>query len=178
MKDQLIKEFRNRFHKEPDHLFFCPGRVNLIGEHIDYNGGKVMPCAIGLGTYLVVAKNTENVICLVDLDTVMPGYYFSDLGEMIRTMAVSKDVNSIALNDLHIKKDFYDAIVNGYLSIIDYQFSGAERKYVHYSGIMMVYLKALHYLTDYLENDFYYHTEYRGQNLDRAQNQLTLLKKT
>ena len=126
---------------------------------------------------MIFDNDSENVICLVDLDTVMPGYYFSDLGEMIRTMAVSKDVNSIALNDLHIKKDFYDAIVNGYLSIIDYQFSDAERKYVHYSGIMMVYLKALHYLTDYLENDFYYHTEYRGQNLDRAQNQLTLLKK-
>ena len=61
MKHEWVKEFRNRFHKEPDHLFFCPGRVNLIGEHIDYNGGKVMPCAIGLGTYLVVAKNTEKV---------------------------------------------------------------------------------------------------------------------
>jgi galactokinase len=58
----LIKEFRNRFHKEPSHVFFCPGRVNLIGEHIDYNGGKVMPFAIASGTYLAVAKNTEKVL--------------------------------------------------------------------------------------------------------------------
>lgn len=58
-KIELQENFRNRFHKEPEQIFFCPGRVNLIGEHIDYNGGKVMPCAISLGTYLAVAKNTD-----------------------------------------------------------------------------------------------------------------------
>ena len=61
-KSELQEKFRNRFNKEPTHFFFCPGRVNLIGEHIDYNGGKVMPCAISLGTYLVVAKNTDKVL--------------------------------------------------------------------------------------------------------------------
>ena len=54
-------EFQKRFQKKPDHIFFSPGRVNLIGEHIDYNGGKVMPCAISLGTYLAVSKNTDKV---------------------------------------------------------------------------------------------------------------------
>ena len=39
------QEFRNRFSREPEAYFLCPGRVNLIGEHIDYNGGKVLPCA-------------------------------------------------------------------------------------------------------------------------------------
>lgn len=58
-KVELQKKFRNRFHKDATHFFFCPGRVNLIGEHIDYNGGKVMPCAISLGTFLAVAKNTD-----------------------------------------------------------------------------------------------------------------------
>ncbi len=57
-----IKEgFQKRFHKNPDNIFFSPGRVNLIGEHIDYNGGSVMPCAISLGTYLAVSKNTDKV---------------------------------------------------------------------------------------------------------------------
>lgn len=58
-KVELQENFRNRFHKEATNFFFCPGRVNLIGEHIDYNGGKVMPCAISLGTFLEVAKNTD-----------------------------------------------------------------------------------------------------------------------
>ena len=54
--DAMIKEFSSQFGKTPDHIFFCPGRVNLIGEHIDYNGGKVMPCAISLGTWLLFQK--------------------------------------------------------------------------------------------------------------------------
>jgi galactokinase len=57
----IKEEFQKRFQKKPDHIFFSPGRVNLIGEHIDYNGGKVMPCAISLGTYLAISKNTDKV---------------------------------------------------------------------------------------------------------------------
>jgi galactokinase len=68
----MINEFSARFGMNPEHIFFCPGRVNLIGEHIDYNGGKVMPCAISLGTYLAVSKNTDKKIrfqCLNFPDT-------------------------------------------------------------------------------------------------------------
>src|SRR5215212_3085468 len=57
----IKEEFKNRFGREPEKVYFSPGRVNLIGEHIDYNGGRVMPCAISLGTYLAVAKNTGKV---------------------------------------------------------------------------------------------------------------------
>jgi galactokinase len=59
MNVQLVKEFTGYYGKEPGHFFFCPGRINLIGEHIDYNGGKVMPCAITQGTWLAVSKNTD-----------------------------------------------------------------------------------------------------------------------
>ncbi|WP_018628081.1 galactokinase [Niabella aurantiaca] len=55
----LQKEFEKIYHKPAAHIFFCPGRVNLIGEHIDYNGGQVMPCAISLGTTLLIAKNED-----------------------------------------------------------------------------------------------------------------------
>ncbi|ANH80980.1 galactokinase [Niabella ginsenosidivorans] len=58
---ELQKEFEKIYNKPTEHIFFCPGRVNLIGEHIDYNGGQVMPCAISLGTTLLVAKNNESV---------------------------------------------------------------------------------------------------------------------
>ena len=58
----MINEFSSQFGKIPDHIFFCPGRVNLIGEHIDYNGGKVMPCAISLGTWLIVSKNNNKLL--------------------------------------------------------------------------------------------------------------------
>jgi galactokinase len=64
----MIVEFSSRFGKQPEHIFFCPGRINLIGEHIDYNGGKVMPCAISLGTYLAIAKNKDRLLRFQSLD--------------------------------------------------------------------------------------------------------------
>jgi galactokinase len=58
----IKEEFQKRYQKKAEHIFFSPGRVNLIGEHIDYNGGRVMPCAIGLGTYIAISKNTDKVL--------------------------------------------------------------------------------------------------------------------
>ncbi|HKG06079.1 MAG TPA: galactokinase [Pedobacter sp.] len=62
MKAELTKEFLAKYGQEPAAHYFTPGRVNLIGEHIDYNGGLVMPCSITLGTWLALAPNTDNVI--------------------------------------------------------------------------------------------------------------------
>jgi galactokinase len=61
MKEQLQQEFIKLYNKEASHTYFSPGRVNLIGEHIDYNGGLVMPCAVTLGTYLLISPNNEGV---------------------------------------------------------------------------------------------------------------------
>jgi galactokinase len=61
MKNSLYKEFNKLFDKEANNAYFSPGRVNLIGEHIDYNGGLVMPCAITFGTYLLVSPNQNGM---------------------------------------------------------------------------------------------------------------------
>ena len=62
MKDQLTEKFLAKYNQQPAASYFAPGRVNLIGEHIDYNGGLVMPCAITAGTWLLLAPNNDNVI--------------------------------------------------------------------------------------------------------------------
>ena len=61
MKNNLYLEFKGIFNKDAENAYFSPGRVNLIGEHIDYNGGLVMPCAITFGTYVLTAPNNEGV---------------------------------------------------------------------------------------------------------------------
>ncbi|MFZ9386842.1 MAG: galactokinase, partial [Chitinophagaceae bacterium] len=65
---ELRAEFHRVFARAPEQLFFCPGRVNLIGEHIDYNGGQVMPLAISQGTWLAAARNTEKMLRFRCLD--------------------------------------------------------------------------------------------------------------
>lgn len=62
MKAELTKHFSEKYGQEPKQYYFTPGRVNLIGEHIDYNGGLVLPCAVTLGTWLVLAPNQDNVL--------------------------------------------------------------------------------------------------------------------
>jgi galactokinase len=61
MKYGLPQKFSEIYNKEAQHAYFSPGRVNLIGEHIDYNGGLVMPAAITFGTYLLISSNEDNV---------------------------------------------------------------------------------------------------------------------
>lgn len=68
MKKQLHSEFKKIFSKDAATTYFSPGRVNLIGEHIDYNGGLVMPCAITFGTYLLVSPNDDGVLRLRSLN--------------------------------------------------------------------------------------------------------------
>lgn len=62
MDNNLYKIFNETFHQETSAQYFAPGRVNLIGEHIDYNGGLVMPCAITSGTWLLLAPNNKDII--------------------------------------------------------------------------------------------------------------------
>ncbi len=68
MKPDLQQKFSELFGQPATAAFFAPGRVNLIGEHIDYNGGLVLPCAITFGTDLLVAENKEGVFRFRSLD--------------------------------------------------------------------------------------------------------------
>ena len=61
--------FVRQFAAEPEALCFAPGRVNLIGEHIDYNGGRVLPCSLSLGTYAAAGRNDDDLIRVVSADT-------------------------------------------------------------------------------------------------------------
>ena len=60
--DQLKSAYEAAYQKSATDIFFSPGRVNLIGEHTDYNGGFVFPCALSFGTYILLSKNDEQKI--------------------------------------------------------------------------------------------------------------------
>ena len=63
MKEKLTAKFEELFgNSEGARFFFSPGRVNLIGEHTDYNGGHVFPCALTLGTYGIFKKRKDNLM--------------------------------------------------------------------------------------------------------------------
>ena len=114
-------------------------------------------------------------LCVIDLDTVMPGYFFSDTGDMMRTFLSPVNEEETDLDKIHVRRDVYDAIREGYVSETAGILTPAERQLFSFSGKLMIYMQALRFLTDYLDNDRYYTVQYPGHNLKRAQNQLKLL---
>ena len=119
---------------------------------------------------------TCQTICAIDLDTLMPGYFIYDLGDMVRTFVspVSEEENDIS--KIIFRKNIYDALTQGYLSQMNEVMSAVEKQAIPFSGLMMTYIMALRFLADYLNGDIYYHTAYPGQNLVRAKNQFRLLQ--
>jgi thiamine kinase-like enzyme len=121
-------------------------------------------------------KSSGRVICPVDLDTTMPGYFFSDPGDMIRSMAASADENCTDPSRIEIRKDFYEAIISGYLQVMGNHLTEDEKKNIHYAGLLIIYMQSIRFITDYLLSDPYYKINYPQQNFDRARNQLKLLQ--
>lgn len=97
----LESAFVDNYKKEPESFFFSPGRINLIGEHIDYNGGFVLPCPITLGTYAAVSLREDKLCRAYSLN-------FEDLG-----------VVEFSLDDLAYKKeDNWTNYLKGVLKVL------------------------------------------------------------
>lgn len=122
-------------------------------------------------------QKSHQVICPVDLDTLMPGKFISDLGDMIRSMSCTVDENSTRWEEININPYYYESVLNGYLEGIGDIFTKEERKNIHCPGLIMIYMQSIRFLTDFLNGDVYYKTNYPEQNLNRALNQLILLEK-
>jgi Ser/Thr protein kinase RdoA (MazF antagonist) len=124
----------------------------------------------------VLFDENDKGICVVDLDTVMPGYFISDIGDMMRTYLSPVTEEEQDLSKVFVRPGIYKAIVDGYLSGMGPQLNEAEKYSFFYAAKFMIYMQALRFLTDYLRDDIYYGAKYTTQNLSRAQNQLALLE--
>lgn len=98
VKETLIELFGNGETQE----FYAPGRVNLIGEHIDYNGGYVFPCAINLGTYVSVRKRNDRTVRLYSLN-------FMDIG------VIEFDLDSLEYDSKHNWANYIKGTIDSYL---------------------------------------------------------------
>ena len=86
MKEKLQQEFKRVVGREAQGVYFAPGRVNLIGEHTDYNGGHVFPCALTIGTYAAAAKNTDNMLRFYSMNFEEKGVIVADLADVAREL--------------------------------------------------------------------------------------------
>jgi Ser/Thr protein kinase RdoA (MazF antagonist) len=118
----------------------------------------------------------DAAICVIDLDTTMPGYFISDIGDMCRTYLCPVNEACQDLNLIKVLPERWTAIQEGYLEAMGEFLTNFEKDHFAFSGQSIIYMQALRFLTDFLQLDQYYRVERPGQNLDRTNNQIQLLK--
>ena len=116
-------------------------------------------------------------LCVIDLDTVMPGYFISDVGDMMRTYLSPVSEEEKDFDKIEVREEYFKAILDGYLSEMQDELSQDELKHFVYAGKFLIYMQALRFLTDFLLDDVYYGAQYQGHNFVRANNQIVLLEK-
>jgi len=125
----------------------------------------------------VLFDDQDNGLCVIDLDTVMPGYFISDVGDMMRTYLSPVNEEEKDLSKIIIRNEYFKAITDGYLSEMSAELTEKEKQHFVYAGKFMIYMQALRFITDHLNNDQYYVAAYQGHNFVRANNQAVLLQK-
>jgi Ser/Thr protein kinase RdoA (MazF antagonist) len=114
--------------------------------------------------------------CIIDLDTLMPGYYISDVGDMCRSYLSPENEESTDYYNIGIRMPFYKALAEGYLAAMGRVLSKTELEIFTYAGKFLIYMQALRYLSDFLNGNIYYPVQHPLHNLERTRNQLALLK--
>jgi len=115
-------------------------------------------------------------LCVIDLDTVMPGIIHYDFGDAIRSICNNADEDEKDLTKVTFNLEFYKNFVKGFIVSIKSNISKIEVDYLAISAKIMTFIMALRMLTDFLNGDVYYKTTYELHNLNRAKNQLKLIE--
>ena len=125
---------------------------------------------------VLLDEATGEGLCVIDLDTVMPGLSLYDFGDLVRTAASPSAEDELDLSKVGVRDDLFAALVRGYLSATGSFLTRAERECLVGAAKVIVFTIGLRFLTDHLEGDVYFRIHREGHNLDRARTQLALLR--
>lgn len=120
-------------------------------------------------------RESGELLCVVDLDTVMPSFVFSDFGDFLRTGANTGDEDDRDLDRVEFDMDIFEAFTEGYLSAAKHFLTPVEIENLPYAAALFPYMQAVRFLADHIEGDTYYKIKYPGHNLVRTRAQLKLL---
>lgn len=125
---------------------------------------------------VLLDRNTEKAVCVIDLDTVMPGLLAYDFGDAIRVGACSAAEDEQNLDLIHLEMPKYRAFARGFLSQLKGMLSRDELLSLEAGARIMTLENGLRFLADHLKGDVYFKIHRPGQNLDRARAQFALFR--
>lgn len=140
------------------------GRFNLCVTHNDTKLNNIL-----------MDKDTGEGVCIIDLDTVMPGSILYDFGDSIRFGASSAAEDEADLDKVYMQLDMFEAYVKGFVGELKESLTKDEILALPMGAYLMTYEVGIRFLTDYLQGDTYFQTSYDKHNLVRARNQLKLV---
>lgn len=146
------------------------GRLKESGEikmRVTHNDTKISN---------VLFNKKEKGLCLIDLDTVMPGIVHYDFGDAIRTSCNTAAEDETNLDLVEFNLDYYNAFTKGFLKKMKKSLTPLEIEYLPLGAKTMIFIIGLRFLTDYLKGDIYFKVKYPEHNLDRAKNQFKLMQ--
>jgi hypothetical protein len=124
----------------------------------------------------ILFERNGKALCLIDLDTVMPGYVHFDYGDALRTMANTALEDEKDLSKVMFNREIYSSFTNGYLREAGNFLSAAEKALLPYAPVYLTFIIGLRFLTDYLNGDIYFRIHHPGHNLERAKVQFKLVR--
>lgn len=116
------------------------------------------------------------VLCVIDLDTTMPSFVFSDFGDFLRSAANTGKEDEQDLNNVRFNMDVFRPFAKGYIQSARSFLTPKEIELLPYAATLFPYMQAVRFLADYINGDTYYRTTYEGQNLVRTKAQYKLYK--
>jgi hypothetical protein len=135
-----------------------------VPERITHNDTKI--------SNILFDQATQRGLCVIDLDTVMPGSVLFDLGDLVRSSGGNFQENEKDLSKVFIDPVRFEHLVRGYLNGAGNFLTPTERELLAFSGRLLTYETGIRFLTDHLVGDTYFRIHYPGENFDRARAQL------
>lgn len=159
-------DFIRRREKDVDLLLNLQkeGRLPIRITHNDTKINNVM-----------LDEETDQAVCVIDLDTVMPGLVLYDVGDIIRTVTTPSAEDEEDLSKIRFRISMFQSIIEGYLDAAHGFLTQAEIDYLAFSGKLITMEVGIRFLTDYLEGDVYFKTSRPCHNLIRCRTQLKLV---
>jgi Ser/Thr protein kinase RdoA (MazF antagonist) len=165
----------NRLKKATEDLEFIQARIPYFTKkqlniplRVTHNDTKI--------SNILFDKTTNEAACIIDLDTLQPSTLLADFGDMVRTYTTEYDEDFQHVDRIKMRLPYFEALLSGFMKNISREILEEEKSALVFGAERTVFVQALRFMTDYLNNDTYYQTAYSDHNLFRAQNQLALFK--
>lgn len=179
-KSAVKADIKGRTAEAKSEIGFAMDREKYCDEIISKLGSKEIPLRVTHNdtklNNILIDPVTGEGICIIDLDTVMPGSLLYDFGDSNRFGANTALEDETDLSKVSFSMDMFRAYTKGFISEVSDTLTDTEAELLPFSCILMTFEVGIRFLTDYLEGDTYFKTTHAEHNLERARNQFHLVK--